>query len=88
MYTCMYSEAMSTHAEVETVSYFLDADAYTKHGAFEGDPQVWADTFKSLGGERCGIEPSWRHGLPVGEIFMTVVGTPESIAYVDATLVV
>jgi len=69
-----------------TASYVLDADAYTKHGAFNDDTAAWGDTFRALGGEKCSITPSWTHGLPVGDVFMEVVGTPEAIAFVDASL--
>lgn len=71
-----------------STSYVLDAESYVKAGAFNDHSQQWCDTFAALGGERCLITPSWAHGLPVGEIFMEVVGTPEATAFVDATLAV
>jgi len=69
-----------------TASYILDSEAYVKHGAFNDHSVEWGDTFRALGGEKCTITPSWVHGLPVGEIFMEVVGTPEAVTFVDATL--
>lgn len=69
-----------------TASYVLDADAYVAHGAFNDHSPEWGQTFRALGGERCMVTPSWAHDLPVGDMFMEVVGTPEAVAYVDATL--
>lgn len=71
-----------------TASYILDSEAYVNHGAFNDHTEAWGESFRALGGEQCYITPSWVHGLPVGEIFMEVVGTREAIAFVDNTLAV
>lgn len=70
----------------ETASYTLDSEAYVEHGAFNDQSAEWGETFRALGGEECSIFPSWRVGLPVGEVFMTVTGTPAAIAFVDDSL--
>ena len=73
-------------ATLITASYVLDAEAYVQHGAFNDQSVEWGDTFRALGGEKCLITPAWAYGLPVGGMFMEVVGTPESVAFVDASL--
>ena len=73
---------------ITTETYVLDPDSYVKHGAFNDDSPAWGDTVRALGGKDCSIFPSWRVGLPVGDVLMTVTGTPEAVAFVDATLAV
>jgi hypothetical protein len=73
---------------ITTASYILDSESYVKHGAFNDQSQAWGDTFRALGGEKCSITPSWTHGLPVGDIFMEVVGSPKAVAFVDNTIAV
>ena len=67
----------------ETASYVLIPEDYTAHGAFNDDSAAWGERFRALGGERCSITPSWIHGLPVGGVFMEVVGTREALAFVE-----
>lgn len=68
---------------METASYVLDAEAYVRKGAFGRITAEWGETFRHLGGQSCAIEPAWRFGLPIGGIFMTVIGTPEALAFVE-----
>lgn len=78
---------MVLYMENITAAYILDAHTYVKRGAFATtDPQEWSDTFKAVGGAQCLIQPAWAFGEPVGGVYMTVVGTPEAVAFVDATL--
>lgn len=76
----------TTATETTTASYVLDSDRYVKRGAFNDHSATWGETFTALGGEQCLIQPAWVFGQPVGGIYMTVVGTPEAIAFVDNTL--
>lgn len=73
---------------MNTASYILDSESYVRHGAFNDHSVAWGDTFRALGGESCNISPSWRYGLPVGDLFMEVVGTPEALAFVENSVAV
>lgn len=74
---------IQTEPRTLTASYVLDSEAYVRHGAFNDHGPEWGETFRALGGERCSIEPSWRYGLPVGDMFMLVTGTAEALAFVE-----
>jgi len=70
---------------ITTATYVLDTDAYLAHGGTGAqDTLEWAGTFRELGGRECTVHPSWRFGTE-GPI-MVVTGTPEAVAFVDATL--
>lgn len=71
---------------MSTASYILASESYVQHGAFNDDSPEWGETFRALGGESCTIEPSWRFGLPVGDVLMAVVGTDEALAFVENTV--
>lgn len=77
----------TTATETSTASWVLDGDAYVKQGAFNDHSEAWGEGFRAAGGTRCYIEPGWLYGMAPGEMMlMTVVGTPEALAYVEATV--
>lgn len=73
---------MTTTTET-TSTTILDTDAYVAHGAFD-EGTMHAAHFRALGGTSMMVHPSWRFGTDGPMLVAT--GTPEAVAFVEATL--
>lgn len=77
---------METNTTTATILY--PGDTYVAKGVQHPETgrssKAWAERFKALGGEQCGVHPAWRFtGVPEGYVLVEFVGTPEALAWVE-----
>lgn len=68
-----------------TLSVWVDPHTYPGDASGLDTPE-FPSTFARLGGASAVFTPSWVHGLPVGEVFLSVTGTAAAVAYVESLL--